>query len=566
MSDRSSAPRPAGGRQLLPAALHRASRRVSYRFLLLFIVGLGLLWRVVRYGLGFPFWGDESFVGVNFITRDFAGMIRPLDFGQIVPLFYMWANLALTKVLGVNEWSLRLVAVVSGIAALLLFARLAFRTQPRVAALLATAFLAAGYYVVRHGAELKPYASDLLVAVALYSLAWRVWQRPDSAGRWGWLAAMAAIAPWCSLPSVFVGGSAGLLLTWRMVQGWRGEGPGAAACAAAPAGERAARHCAQRRTATLGWLVLAAVLVGGFLWMHTVYAAPHARAAERLTEINMWAKTFPPLSEPWKLPLWFVAMHTGLMFAYPHGGTAPGSLITFALFLVGAVRLWQVNRGLLLLLLLPFALTFVAAAFEKYPYGGSVRTSMYLAPAICLLAGRGAAELLRLLGAEDRRVAVQTVIWVLAVLPIAGIISDIRQPYADDSVRRSYLAVRSVAEQTRPGDLWITFNAVEPCDYAPWLGDWQGTGGQFVFDALRMAPVPLRWAPRPEEVPAAGGSPGGRVFLLSYSGVKVDFPLAQFDAYLAALRARLGEPHKERHPIKSRDGREEALEVYRFGG
>ena len=40
---------------------------------------------------------------------------------------------------------------------------------------------------------------------------------------------------------------------------------------------------------------------------------------------------------------------------------------------------------------LPFALTFVAAAMHRYPYGLSARTSQYVAPIICLLAGLGGA-------------------------------------------------------------------------------------------------------------------------------------------------------------------------------
>ena len=48
-------------------------------------VVIGLVWRLVRYSLAFPLWGDEAFLAVNFLTRDLAGLARPLEFDQIAP-------------------------------------------------------------------------------------------------------------------------------------------------------------------------------------------------------------------------------------------------------------------------------------------------------------------------------------------------------------------------------------------------------------------------------------------------------------------------------------------------
>jgi hypothetical protein len=33
---------------------------------------VGVLWRTLRYALGFPIWGDEAFVAVDFVVRDFG--------------------------------------------------------------------------------------------------------------------------------------------------------------------------------------------------------------------------------------------------------------------------------------------------------------------------------------------------------------------------------------------------------------------------------------------------------------------------------------------------------------
>ncbi len=549
-------PEPAARRSLAAHLQHVAPAR-----LILLLVAVGLVWRVLRYALGFPFWGDESFVCVNFVARDYAGMIRPLVYGQIAPLVFMWVELAFSQVLGLSEWALHLFPTLCSLTALLLMWRLARRTLPRAAAVLAVGIFAVSFYVVRHGAEVKPYASDLLVGLGLTMLAWSVWQRPGSVGRWIALILLGAAAPWCSYPSVFVGGAVGLFLTGLAVR-VRG-----------------------RAGVLVGWALFGLCLGGSFLAMYLTYALPHAAAAARLTQIDMWALAFPPLNDPPKLLLWLGAIHTSEMFAYPHGGKPPGSIGTFLLFLIGCGAMWRTRRPLLVLLLLPFALTFVAACVKAYPYGGSARTSLYLAPAICLLAGLGGLTVLRwLLPPRHVRGALAIIAGLLTVFAVAVMAGDMAQPYQSKSSQLSKAAVVAVAQQTRPGDKWISFNADEASEFGPYLGDWRGVGGQFVFDALRFAPGPVDWAPDPNTVTRPAG---GTLWLVTYRadhrpgapkesakrGVPpkaIDFPDEQYAAYLAVLTARLGPPTHTSYPIKSEqraDGtdKRESVEVDRFG-
>ena len=94
------------------------------------------------------------------------------------------------------------------------------------------------------------------------------------------------------------------------------------------------------------------------------------------------------MSRDWRIPWWLIEIHCGRMMAYPQGGPNFASAGTFLLFLVGCIamgRQGRAGRTLLALLLAPFVFTMAAAVFKKYPYGGSARTSLYLAPAICLL-------------------------------------------------------------------------------------------------------------------------------------------------------------------------------------
>lgn len=530
---------------------------------------LGIAWRMLRYGLAFPIWGDEAFVAVNFLTRDFAGMVRPLEYGQIVPLAFMWAELGISKLLGVGELGLRLLPLLAGIAALLLFAWFARRAVSAPAALIAIGILAASYYPVRHGAEVKPYTIDLLTATAMVALGWQA-LRPDRGNSGGWFAgrgvwialvALALVAPWCSYPSIFVGGGLAIVMLVRAV-----------------------RHANDRRLLAPA-LAFGAALSVSFALMYGNYGAPHAQAAARLMEIQMWAKTFPPvhlLVEGWsglsdfpaRMAKWAVYMHTGNMLAYPAGGEAPGSAGTLALVVLGALRLRRSKPQLVALLLLPLVLTFIAAAFKRYPYGGSVRTSIYMAPSFCLLAGVGvvalAGGILRALGAnrfvgwDNLRTALHRVGWVacaaLVVGMVVGAARDVREPFKTRDVQLGREAIRGLAARTKPGDQWIVYNSPTPVAWAPWLGDLHG-GGQFVFDVLRYHPATLRWSPPPAEIRP---SEGGRLFVLVYRGLKADLLESQLKSYLDMIQAQTGEPVFERTPLKEREGRVEAIDVHVF--
>ena len=186
-----------GDRELASRRLERA----TWAF-----VGLGVLLRIARYAMDYPLWWDEAFVAVNFIRRDYLDLLRPLDYGQVCPILFLWAELTVVKLLGFSEWSLRLFPLVCAILSVVLFRHVAGRVVRGVPLLLAVAIFAVAYHPIRHAADVKPYASDLLAALALLALAFDWWRSPERAGRMWALAAVAPIAIALSHPAVFVAG------------------------------------------------------------------------------------------------------------------------------------------------------------------------------------------------------------------------------------------------------------------------------------------------------------------------------------------------------------------------
>ena len=173
-------------------------------------VALGILLRIARYAMNYPLWWDEAFVSVNFIRRGYLDLLRPLDYGQVCPILFLWAELTVVKLLGFSEWSLRLFPLVCGIVSVVLFRYAASRVVRGVPLLLAVAIFAMAYHPIRHAADVKPYASDLLAALGLLALAFDWWLDPQRAGRMWALAAVAPLAIALSHPAIFVAGGIAL--------------------------------------------------------------------------------------------------------------------------------------------------------------------------------------------------------------------------------------------------------------------------------------------------------------------------------------------------------------------
>lgn len=417
----------------MPAAASSPCPRI-YRNLALGLLLLGIAWRVLRYALQFPIWGDEASVCLNLLDRDYLGLTRPLRYVQVAPLLFLWSELTAYRLLGGEEWVLRLLPLLAGLGSLLLFWRLVQHTLTPLAAVIAVGILAVAYYPVRHACEVKPYAFDLLMALALLVAAVKYVYDP---GRRRWLIVLTALVPVAlglSYPAVFVAGAVSVVLLptlWRCAD-WRLRG---------------------WYLAYNGLMVLS--FAGVYLLAGTAQYASTGGASN-----EYWADWFPP-GQPLALLRWLARAHTGTMMAYPVGGRDGASVLTLLLVVTGLCHFLHARRWqLLALLLTPFALTFLAAALHRYPYGGSARIAQHLAPSICLLAGTGVAVVLtgaaRWFGSE-RRWAL-AICGLLAVISIAGMARDWRKPYKTEDDQRVRQIVADVLRQIGPDDQLVVFD------------------------------------------------------------------------------------------------------------
>lgn len=427
------------------------------------MLGIHLLWMLVRYLLAFPVWGDEAFVINNFPQAGYGDLVAPLPNGQVGPLLWWWLEKACYELGQGSIVVLRLPALVAGIVSTWLMLRFCLKALPQPSALLAFAIFCASYYPLRHAVEVKPYAIDLLWALIQLNLALDLIRADAHAKRKKAMAlvAFSLIGVWMSYPSLFT--SAGLALYFFC-------------------------RAPSRRPA-----FAASLLFGGVAaWMVFSYALPHARAASWLTEMEMWKPAFPPLQHWWALPYWLIERHCGYMAAYPTGGRDFGSSASFLLMFVGAVGLVRAHQGRFLLLLMsPLLFNLIAATFQQYPYGGSIRVSIFLAPASCLLMGHGVATALGKLRPNFASGGAVLVVVLLFGFATSGLIRDVQQPYKTDGDVAAAEFADWMKTMVPPGAAVAGY-----CNQKDGAPDFHGLGGSMarLRVQLRQAGVEPDWS------------------------------------------------------------------------
>ena len=484
------------------------------------VLALGLLARLVRWGVDFPIWGDEAFVGCSLLARDLRGLLEPLEFEMVVPLGWLLPTGWFAANVGASTLVLRLPALLAGCAALLLFARIARRTlshAPRAGAtaVLAAAWFGGSYYLIRHGAEIKPYAFDLLAGVLLYGCALSALRRER--GAWPAFAAIGVVAVWCSYPAIFVAAGCGAVVAWR------------------------------ERSRPVAPLLAGTAIVASFAAMYLLFGHAQQWSEERIADARHWDDHFLPVAQPWLWPWWLLRELNGNLLAYPNGGPDFGSSATFLLCVAGGVAWWRRGRrGELAVLLAPLVPMVVASALRLYPFGGSARIALHLAVPVCLLAASGVAAIgARLARRSPRRIAAHATrlaVVVLALFAAGSVARDLAKPWKTEQDWKSRAAFAWLAAQLAPGDRVAVFGAYGESAIAPDLRGWRGSSGRLRWHLLSLARdrgIELHWATGAAALERAP-------WLVVYRDNEAPFPEEQHAAWRLAMSEAFGEPSLER--------------------
>jgi hypothetical protein len=396
-------------------------------------VALGVGCRLWRFWLDFPIWRDEADLALNFVERDYRGLLCELSQRQVAPLLFLWIEKSVVLGAGASTACLRLLPLLAGIGGLILFWRLVRICLSPAAAVLAVGILAVSPWPIELACTIKPYALDLFLAVLLLLVGVHYLRQPRRTGLLAGLALLIPFAVGLSYPVVFVAGAVSLVLfpiVFR--QGTRAAG--------------------------LWLLAFNVLLVVSFLGHFLLVGRekdPSSPSDLPLSAFmrGFWRYGFPP-DEPLGAVWWCLRIHVGKMFSQPVAFNG-GGLIGLGLIGLGAHRLsCHRQHRLLLLCLLPFALHLVAAFLHRYPYGMHPRLEQHLLPGFCLLVGTGLAALIERLATTPawQLRGLTGCVAGLVLVGLAGTVTDGCQPYHDDEAQRARDIVEHLQREMQRDD------------------------------------------------------------------------------------------------------------------
>jgi hypothetical protein len=348
-------------------AYHMILKIVKDNFWKLLIHGVFFAGTAVRlwfYLLNDSFWRDETKLLLNAAQKPFLDLLNPLLYAQESPISYLWFLRGLW-LSGMNsEPAMRSASLLASLLSLYLFYRLLSRVfrGPGVKIFSLSMFAFSPGIILFAGLS-KQYSLDILVAVVLLnsSIGWFTDGKRDPFTISKKQFLLAALAPWFSLPSIFIimAICVGLALQYG----------------------RGRRHL-------YTMLLFASTVCISFLleWITVLHRCSDIQNltspySMQYAHIENWLWIFKQTFFSYTGPAFSFALVIGLSVA--------------ALFLLtGIFRMCRIRGSpLLALLLLPLLLAFGASLAKVYPVLG--RNLLFAVPGIYLLIGYGIEPLFR---------------------------------------------------------------------------------------------------------------------------------------------------------------------------
>lgn len=303
---------------------------------------------------------------------------------EAAPAIFLWETQWMARQFHDAEWAVRLLPLICAVAALPLFAWMAWEVVGPAAAVWAVAMFALSDPLIYYGSSAKQYSGDVLTALLILwpacSVETRTWGR-----RLACTCAVGAVGLWFSYTAVFpLAAAAVVFALGARGQGWRGA----------------------RRL----WV---------FVFPGVSFLAVYffSMRVQRTNSLDMqWIDLIPNYARPLSIPGWAVA-RTWELFQFLF---YPAGQVMIVGFVAGVWQLLRKQRGRFVLLMAgPVALDMIAGLARAYIYGGS-RVTIFLAPGVILLIAVGAAALPELLRGWGRILQAGLLAYVLVMAACAG--------------------------------------------------------------------------------------------------------------------------------------------------
>lgn len=420
--------------------------KLSEKNISLGIILFGAILRLRQYFSGRSLWADEAMLALNIVNRNFAELIKPLEYDQGAPLGFLLVEKLFNTMFGRTEFVLRFFPLLAGLASLWLFYLLimSLRHLPRTAGagggdsqrsnLLALVLFAVNPQLVYYTSEAKQYIVDVAVALGLLLLAIPILRNQLNKKNFTLLAVAGILALWFSHPALFILAGIGVALVIQFL--------------------RTRDYKNFRTSFGIGLLWLANLALLYFINLRQLSQNDYLA--------NYWTDGFISLF-PWSDFNWLgdlINYQFDIQFI---------PLLVSVLILIGWFVLFREERSLGLAFAFTTLFAFIASALHLYPVNG--RLSLFLIPLGILLLGK-AIEFLRQPFSSNKFVSMGITILLggyLLVNPLVTSFQNFISPKYYEHIRPT---MQVLADSWKDGDALFVTAWAEPAFryYAPFYG------------------------------------------------------------------------------------------------
>ena len=327
------------------------------------ILAIGIYIRVVQYIANRSLWLDEAMLSLNIVHRTLFGLLKPLIYNQAAPIGFLFLEKLAVLIFGPNEYSLRLFPLLSGVIALFLFYKVS-RLYIKDKAVPFSVFLfSISYILIRYSSEVKPYSSDVLVALILYLIASPFFSKENGNRKYIIFGIVGALCIWISYPSVFV--LAGVGTTIFILYLYSGKW----------------KQIVKLSVIYLFWIINFAIFY--------TFSLHNLQSHNRLVHALKESFAPSPVESLPKFKWYFYHFYFG---TFQYFFRSEVYMVAAFLFIIGFAKILIEKNVKLTAIFSPIVFLLIASLLGKYPIGG--RLILFLISPIILITSEGVVELI----------------------------------------------------------------------------------------------------------------------------------------------------------------------------
>jgi hypothetical protein len=320
------------------------------------IIAISCIFLIIQYLSNRALWIDESAVALNILNRDYLGLLKPLDYGQLTPLLFLLISKFNFSLVSHSELGLRLFSLLSFIASLLLVKKLiSIFFKSYTVQIIVLSLFAFNLSYIYFASEFKQYIVDVFVCLSILNVNFKTFKTDNQ--KYITICALYILAILLSHVAILIIFSMSI---YHLFSQWQVK--------------------KINRTFFISHLIF--MMVYGLFYLKFMYHHPLQGALAKY-----WQNCFLPINSISAFTLFFKHKFSMIFADFFQFGKWIGAflMILFTLGIFSTIK--KKNYTFFIITILPIITHLVLSALKAYPF--DLRLILYLTPLIIFLIGAG---------------------------------------------------------------------------------------------------------------------------------------------------------------------------------